>query len=99
MLMGGGTMYSHGVARDPAEVGDFLAQLAKTLPLAEGTGDPKAMNALQVAVTYLATYLKGLKLETDAEKEDKANFAEEKQLQIGQWEAIIEDIQTVPAAT
>lgn len=53
IVNGGGTMYTHGHARDCAEVEDFLATLAKRLPLAEGKGDPGASKELNDAIVFL----------------------------------------------
>jgi hypothetical protein len=49
----GGTMYGHGARRDCAALEDFLAGLAKRLPLAEGKGSTKAAKQIDDAIAYI----------------------------------------------
>ncbi|HEY2573072.1 MAG TPA: hypothetical protein VGH65_03350 [Verrucomicrobiaceae bacterium] len=53
VVNGGGTMYSHAQARDGASLEDFLAELAKRLPLAEGKGDPEAAKQVDDTIAFL----------------------------------------------
>jgi hypothetical protein len=53
VVYGGGTMYSHAQARDCAMLEDFLADLAKRLPLAEGKGDPNAARQIDETIAFL----------------------------------------------
>lgn len=53
LVNGGGTMYSHAEARGCAPLEDFLADLAKRLPLAKGKGDPKAARQIEDTISFL----------------------------------------------
>lgn len=98
IINGGGTMYSHGSARDTAEVEDFLASFAQHLPLAEGTGEAKATQQLDEAVAFL----KKLKVsdlgDADANKEAQKNLKVELQRTLPAWESLKFMIGSLPAA-
>jgi hypothetical protein len=53
IVNGGGTMYSHGQRRDCSAVENFLAELSKSLPLAEGKGDPKADTVIDHTIALI----------------------------------------------
>lgn len=53
LVNGGGTMYSHGAARDCAAVEDFLAGFAKGMPLPAGKGSSKAQKKVAGTVAFL----------------------------------------------
>lgn len=93
ILMGGGTMYSHALSRDAAEVETFLASMAKRLPFAAGEGDKAANAAMQKAIKQL----KALKMEPDAEEESKKVLAEEIERQVENWSFMASQLETVPA--
>jgi hypothetical protein len=68
IVNGGGTMYSHGERRDCSAVEDFLAELSKSLPLAEAKGDPKA----DTVINHTIELIKKLR----APKEQKSQLAD-----------------------
>lgn len=98
IINGGGTMYSHGSARDIAEVEDFLASFAQQLPLAEGVGDANATQQLDEAMAFL----KKLKVSDlgDAETNNEAqkNLKEELDRSLPAWESLKFMIGSLPAA-
>lgn len=53
IVNGGGTMYSHAANRNGAALEDFLAGLAKRLPLRKGQGDPMAEKEINDNITFL----------------------------------------------
>jgi len=59
---GGGTMWGHNSAREPAPVEDFLAGLAARMPLAHGKGSKAATKLLDKAIAHV----KALKVEAEA---------------------------------
>ena len=83
IINGGGTMYSHGAARDASEVEDFLAGVAADFPPAEGDGSAKARKMIQQNVAFLKKLKPG---ELVTEKEDRANFAAEVKKACSDWE-------------
>ncbi|MBK8041014.1 MAG: hypothetical protein IPK22_28350 [Verrucomicrobiaceae bacterium] len=83
IINGGGTMYSHGAARDASEVEDFLAGVAADFPPAEGEGSAKARKMIQQNVAFLKKLKPG---ELVTEKEDRANFAAEVKKACTDWE-------------
>jgi hypothetical protein len=93
ILMEGGTMYSHAVARDAADVEVFLAGMAKRLPLATGEGDKDSGAAVKKAIKEL----KELKMEPDADAEAKKSLAEEIERQVENWNILAAQLETVPA--
>jgi hypothetical protein len=95
VVNGGGTMYTHGAARDCAEVEDFLATLSKELPLAEGKGSAKANAKIDAAIAFLKT----LKTYDPGDKEAEARLAEERDRAIEQWQALKYMVEGIPAAT
>jgi predicted pyridoxine 5'-phosphate oxidase superfamily flavin-nucleotide-binding protein len=98
IINGGGTMYSHGSARDTAEVEDFLAELASSLPLAEGEGDAKATQQIDNAMTFLKKLDVGDLGDADATKEAQKNLKEEIERIMPHWEGLKSMISAVPAA-
>lgn len=68
VINGGGTMYSHGARRDVSAVETFLAEIANSLPLADGNGDPNADKVIDRTIALL----KGLK----ADRERRNDLAE-----------------------
>ncbi|MEI6536387.1 MAG: hypothetical protein WCN98_13660 [Verrucomicrobiaceae bacterium] len=53
IVNGGGTMYSHAANRNGAALEDFLADLAKRLPLKKGKGDSKAEKEIDETLAFL----------------------------------------------
>ena len=98
IINGGGTMYSHGSARDTAEVEDFLAGLASSLPLAEGEGDAKATQKIDSAMTFLKKLEANDLGDADANKEAQKNLKEEIERILPHWEGLKYMISAVPAA-
>ena len=88
IVNGGGSMYSHGQARDCAEVEDFLAVFAKSLPLPEGKGSAKAAKQAEGAISFL----KNLKIfesgDADADKKSRADLADEVKRVSEAWEKL-----------
>lgn len=88
IVNGGGTMYSHGQARDCAEVEDFLATFAMSLPLPEGKGSAKAAKQVEDAIAFL----KNLKVfesgDADADKKSRADLADEVKRVSEAWETL-----------
>ncbi|MGH8048358.1 MAG: hypothetical protein ACREKL_14035 [Chthoniobacterales bacterium] len=97
IVNGGGTMYSHGEARDCAPVEDFLAVLAKQLPLADGKGSAKATAKIEAAIAFL----KKLKLydsgDAAADKEAATRLDDERDRIIEQWENLKYMVSDIPA--
>lgn len=65
IVNGGGTMYSHGQRRDVSPLETFLAELSKSLPLADGKGDPSADKVIDRTLALL----KSLKADKDRRSE------------------------------
>jgi len=94
IVNGGGTMYSHGEARDCASVEDFLADVARQLPFAEGKGSAKANAKIDGAIAFLKT----LEIsDADADKEAAANLDAVRARVIGHWEDLKYSIADIPA--
>ena len=97
IVNGGGTMYSHAQARDGAEVEDFLASIAKSLPLPEGKGSEKAAKQIDDAITFL----KKLEIietgDNDADKKSRADLAEEVKRVSEAWESLKYTMSELPA--
>jgi hypothetical protein len=94
IVNGGGTMYSHGEARDCAPVEDFLADLAKQLPLAAGKGSARANEKIDDAIAFLKT----LKIyDADNDKEASTNLAAERDRVIEKWQTLKYLIDEIPA--
>ncbi len=53
IVNGGGTMYSHAANRNGAALEDYLADLAKRLPLSKGKGDPMAEKEINENIAFL----------------------------------------------
>jgi len=98
IINGGGTMYSHGSARDTAEVEDFLAELASSLPLAEGEGDAKATKQIDNAMAFLKKLKVGDLGDEAANQEAQKSLKEEIERVIPHWEGMKYMISAVPAA-
>jgi hypothetical protein len=92
-LAGGGTVYLHAAARDCAEVEDFMAQLAKRLPLAEGKGDTKASAAIKARIAEI----KKSKLEADADKDAKEALQGTIEGQVANLEEFLTMLEAIPA--
>jgi hypothetical protein len=90
---GGGTIYRHAAARDCAKIENFLAKLAKRLPLAKGKGDPKTTAAIKETIADL----KKIKPEPDADKETKATLVTMIKEQVTHLEEVLVKLQTIPA--
>ena len=88
IVNGGGTMYSHGGARDGAAVEDFLAELAKRLPLAEGKGSAKAVKKIDATIEFFKTLTAPADGDADSNKEAKASLAARVQQSIEHWESL-----------
>jgi len=86
--MAAGTMYSHGSARDRAEVEDFLAELASSLPLAEGEGDAKATKQIDSAMTFLKKLKVGDLGDEASNQEAQKSMKEEIELVMPHWEGM-----------
>ena len=88
IVNGGGTMYSHGSARDQASLEDFLATFSKNLPIAVGKGSPKAKKKFAEALAFMKT-LKVFESGEDAtDKESKANLDTEIKRAAQAWETL-----------
>ncbi len=98
IINGGGTMYSHGSARDTVEVEDFLAELASSLPLAEGEGDAKATKQIDSAMTFLKKLKMGDLGDEAANQEAQKSLKEEIKRVMPHWEGMKSMISAVPAA-
>lgn len=99
IVNGGGTMYSHGGARDCAILEDFLAQLAPRLPLPPGKGSPKASKKIEETIAFL----KGLKpLDTGLDKKEareaKAALAAEVKRIVEAWAGLKGMVQEINSA-
>lgn len=96
IVNGGGTMYSHGAARDCAELEDFMAVLAKRLPIAEGKGDAKANKQIDDAIAFikkLKTFESG---DAKEDKEAKASLAAEVAKVTEHWTSLKYMISEIP---
>jgi hypothetical protein len=94
IINGGGTMYSHGAARDCAAVEDYLSKFAKSLPLGEGKGSAKATKRIDGAIAFLKT----LKPSDPDDKEAAASLAAEREKTIELWENLRGMISEIPAS-
>jgi len=97
LVNGGGTMYSHGAARDCAPLEDFLAALATRLPLAEGKGDAKAAKQVDDALAFLRKLKAAEGATARSPEEEKARFAKEVKIIAQQWEALKARLGEIPA--
>jgi len=95
---GGGTMYSHGGARDCAEVEDFLATLSKELPLAEGKGSAKADTKIDNTIAFLKALKPYESGDADSASETRTAFAEEQSRAIEQWQNLKYMVDEISAA-
>jgi len=98
IVNGGGTMYSHGAARDVSEVEDFLAGLSKQFPLPSGTGSPKATTKMDAAIIFLQSLKPYESGDAATDKESSVELAAEKQRVIAHWENLKSMIEQIPAA-
>ena len=97
VVNGGGTMYTHGHARDCAEVEDFLATLAKRLPLAEGKGDPKASKQITDSIAFLKKLKPYDSGDAKADKTAKAELATQFKAAEEHWTNLRYAIEAIPA--
>jgi hypothetical protein len=97
IISGGGTMYSHGAARDSAAVEDFLSTLAKRLPIADGKGDAKAVKQMDDAVAFLKKLKPADLGDSKANKAAKADLAAEVKRVIEHWDGLKFMITEIPA--
>lgn len=94
---GGGTMFSHAGTRDAATAEDFLARLAKSLPLAEGKGSAEAVAKIDDYIKFIKTLdLNDVGADV-ATPEAKVHLAEESKRVIEHWESLKFQIQQIPA--
>jgi hypothetical protein len=98
IVNGGGTMYSHGAARECAPLEDFLAGLAKELPFAEGKGSGKASAKIDAAIAFLKTLQTYDSGDADSDREAAANLAAGRDRVIEKWENLKYYISEIPAA-
>ena len=85
IVNGGGTMYSHGQARDCAPLEDFLAGLSKRLPLAKGKGDARAAKQVDDAVAFLKKLKPFDEGDATSTKAAKAELAAELKQVLESW--------------
>jgi hypothetical protein len=97
IVNGGGTMYTHGDARDCASLEDFLADLAKRLPLAEGKGDPRAAKTIDDTMKFLKTLKPYDSGDAKEMKQVKANLSAQVKQTSGHFEALKGMISSIPA--
>ena len=97
IINGGGTMYTHGHARDCAEVEDFLATLAKRLPLAEGKGDKKASKQINDAIVFMKKLKPYSSGDAKADKESRDQFNNQIKEAEEHWTSLRYAIEAVPA--
>jgi hypothetical protein len=97
IVNGGGTMYSHGSARDCAAVEDFLAGLSKDLPLADGKGSAAAEAKIADAIAFLKTLKPYDSGDAADDKEARASLTDERARAIEQWENLKYAISDLPA--
>ncbi|MCE9518825.1 MAG: hypothetical protein K8R87_04585 [Verrucomicrobia bacterium] len=97
VINGGGTMYTHGHARDCAFVEDFIADLAKRLPLPEGKGDKDAVKVIEDAIALIKK-LQPLDVgDVKSQKKAKADLAVEVTRVTEFWTNLKYMIDQVPA--
>src|SRR5260370_26293320 len=85
----GGTMSGHQARRDSVAVEDFLAEMSKTLPLAEAKGDPKALEPINRTIALI----KKLK----ADRSQKSELAERVKSATESWTNLRHMIPEIPA--
>ncbi|MFZ4681458.1 MAG: hypothetical protein ACOYMS_03060, partial [Terrimicrobiaceae bacterium] len=97
IVNGGGTMYSHGAARDIAEVEVFLAGLSRNLPLASGEGSARAKGKIDDSIAFLNALKPFDSGDAAADKEANSNLAAERERVIAHWEVLKSMISEIPA--
>lgn len=97
IVNGGGTMYSHGSARDQADLEDFLASFAKTLPLAMGKGSPKAKKKFDEALAVMKTLKVFESGDPASDKEARTNLTNEVKRVSQSWETLQSMCEELPA--
>ncbi|MBL9142921.1 MAG: hypothetical protein JNM99_04485 [Verrucomicrobiaceae bacterium] len=94
---GGGTMFSHGSARDQAEVEDFLGNFATKFPLKMGKGSPKAKKKIDEALAFIKTLKVFDSGDPASDKEAKANLDTEVKRVSQHWESLRFMCEELPA--
>lgn len=97
LVNGGGTMFTHAAHRNCAALEDFLADLAKRLPLKKGKGDSKAEKEIDETLIYFKKLkpIDGADAETD--KSAKADLAAHVKELVEHWTELKEMIHDVNA--
>jgi hypothetical protein len=98
IYFGGGTMYGHGATRDGAPLEDFLADLAKRLPLAEGKGSAKAARQIDGAIAFIKSLNLVHGQDLEPEEWAKTRFPAEVARVTEHWDHLKELIKDVPEA-
>lgn len=88
IVNGGGTMFSHGSARDSAEVENFLATLSKHFPISMGKGSPKAKRKFDDALAFMKKLKVFASGDPASDKETKASLDEEVKRVSQSWETL-----------
>ncbi len=97
IINGGGTMYPHAANRNGAALEDFLAELAKRMPLNVGKGDPKADKEIDENIAFLKKIKPLENGDTDSGKTAKAELAAIVKDQEEHWTELKSMLQKVPA--
>ena len=97
LVNGGGTMYSHGAARDCVAVEDFLAEFAKAMPLPEGKGSTKAQQKVAGAVAFLKKLKPFDSGDAASDKQAKAELNSEVAKVLEHWESLKYMLDELPA--
>ena len=92
------SMYGHGAARDCAPLEDFLADLAKHLPLAKGKGSVKAARQIDRAIAFIKKLNLSHGQDLDPEAWAKKRFSTEVAGVTEYWKHLKELIKDVPEA-
>ncbi len=75
MVNGGGTLYTHAASRNGAALEDFLADLAKRMPLPAGNGDAKAEKEIDEIIAFLKKLKPYDSVDAESDKRAQADLA------------------------
>ena len=97
IINGGGTMYTHSHARDCAAVEDFLADLAKRLPLKDGKGDAKASKVIDDTISVIKKLKPADLGDAKTNKRAKTDLADEVKRVTEVWTNLKYMVEAIPA--
>lgn len=97
LVNGGGTMFTHAAHRNCAALEDFLADLAKRLPLKKGKGYPKAEKEIDESIAFLKKLKPSDGGDVEPDKSAKADLADLVKELVEHWTELKEMIREVPA--